>query len=765
MSDQEPSIITGNTKPFSNFDYFIFSAILGISASISVYYTWKVREDQTLKQYLLEGGCMQILPVMLSMLATFQSAITLLGTPVEIYRYSTIYFYIGIGYVLVMGAAAHIYIPIIYRLHITSAYEYLERRFGKSVRTAGSVTFIVQMTLYLTVVLYAPSLAISAVMGFNLWGGIAAVATVCTIYTALGGMKVVVWTDCFQVFMMVAGLGAVLHQGSSDVGGINAAWEKMDRSGRVLFDDFRLEPNVRHTFWSLVFGCYFTWVASYGVNQAIVQRACSCITLRHAQIALWLNAPGLWIILYLGCLVGVIMYAFYSDCDPVSAGIITKEDQLLPLFVMDAMGDVTGLPGLVTASLFCGTLSTLSAGLNSLATVVLEDIIKGYIVKDICDRSATRTSQGLGILFGCICLLLACVGSELGNILEAKLSLFGMLSGPLLGVFTLGMLFPWANEWGAVVGLASSLIVTLILGIGAFATDPPVRPPPSPVSVAGCRFRQNDTFTPATSVKFTVNATSTTTTTTTTTQSDGVFPMFEVSYLWIGFYAVLTAIVVGLTVSFITGCTRPEDVDPRLICPLFDILPPFSFLPEKMRKPLRFGVVHEGKYNNTQEDTKRLADLAALNHIEFNDILNRTLVVTQTETGNHKPPRTVKISIPVITIDKYEDLDGGAKPVKTAHPKPVKADDAKPVKTDDPTPVKADDPTPLKADDAKPVKADDPKPVKGDDPKPVKADVKGDDPKPVKADDQKPVQGDDTKPVKADDVKSVKTEDDMPVSV
>ncbi|KAK7111529.1 sodium-coupled monocarboxylate transporter 1-like [Littorina saxatilis] len=622
------SIVTGVTKTFSTLDYIIFAGILIISAGIGFYHAWKDRRKDTLKEFLLAGGNMQTLPVALSLVASFMSAITLLGTPVEMYQYSTMYFYIGIGYLLAMAGAAHIYVPIFYRLKITSAYEYLEMRFGKIVRTAGSLTFVVQMLLYMAIVLYAPSLALNAVTGFPLWGAVASVGIVCTIYTAFGGMKAVLWANCFLVGMILAGLFAVLIRGSMEVGGFTVAWDAMKKSGRVFFDDFRPDPNVRHSFWALVFGGYFTWVAIYGVNQAMVQRACTLPTLRRAQIALWLNVPSLWIILYVGCMIGAVVYAFYSKCDPISAGLIDSKDQLLPLFVMDVLGDITGLPGLFVACLFSGALSAISSGLNSIAAVILEDVIKAYFAKDLKEQRAKRITQILALIFGAVCLALTYVASLLGNVLQAALSLFGMIAGPLLGLFTLGMIFPWSNKWGALVGLICSLTVTFTMGIGNFIYKPPVRPPRANVTTVGCFLGINGT---ATNVTTTTIVPTTTTFASTmasnSTEEPYIFAMFEVSYIWIGFYAVLTCVVVGLIVSVATGYTKPETINPKLICPIFDIVPPFCFLPEKCRKPLRFGVIHEGKYDDVETDEERLARLEELDKRKLSDVIEVTLEV------------------------------------------------------------------------------------------------------------------------------------------
>ncbi|KAK3703120.1 hypothetical protein RRG08_002978 [Elysia crispata] len=156
------SFNTGELKQFSALDYVFFSAVLIISASIGLYHAWKDRQKKALDDYLLAGRSMNPLPVGLSLLASFMSAITLLGTPAELYNYTTIYFWIGLGYFFVIAGAAHIYIPVFYNLQVTSAYEYLEKRFNKGVRTAASLTFVLQMILYMALVLYAPSLALNA---------------------------------------------------------------------------------------------------------------------------------------------------------------------------------------------------------------------------------------------------------------------------------------------------------------------------------------------------------------------------------------------------------------------------------------------------------------------------------------------------------------------------------------------------------------------------------------------------------------------------
>ncbi|XP_021359993.1 sodium-coupled monocarboxylate transporter 2-like [Mizuhopecten yessoensis] len=390
------SFQTGVRNTFHTVDYVLFGALLFICAGIGLFYAIKDRKRSNTKEYLLAGGNMSAIPVALSLLASFMSAITLLGTPAEMYNYTTIYWWIGLGYFFTIALAAHIYLPVFYRLRITSAYEYLGLRFGLITRTIAAIIYIIQMVLYMSIVLYAPSLAINAVTDFSLWGAVWAVGLVCIFYTTLGGMKAVLWTDTFQVSLMIAGLLAVLIQGSIEVGGFAKAWEISRVSGRIWFTDFDPDPIVRHSFWTCVFGGAFTWLSVYGANQAQIQRAITCPTIRKAQYAYWFNFPGLCVILLLCCLIGTVIYAFYQTCDPLSFGLIDASDQLLPLFVMDVLGHMPGIPGLFVSCLFSGALSTLSSGLNSIAAVILEDCVKIFCFKEMSERKATFASKILG---------------------------------------------------------------------------------------------------------------------------------------------------------------------------------------------------------------------------------------------------------------------------------------------------------------------------------------------------------------------------------
>ncbi|ESO83921.1 hypothetical protein LOTGIDRAFT_107937 [Lottia gigantea] len=583
MGERLYSYQSGEKHTFTWVDYLLFVLMLLVSAVIGIFYAIKDRKKNTTKDFLLAGGNMSLFPVALSLLASFMSAITLLGTPAEMYNYTTMYWWIGLSYVFAIFASAHIYIPIFYRLNITSAFEYLEQRFGRVARITGACTYIIQMSIYMAIVLYAPSLALNAVTGVDLWGLIWSVGCVCIFYTTIGGMKAVLWTDSFQTAMMLAGLLAILIQGSIEAGGFAAAWDLNIDRDRVEFLDFSVDPAVRHSVWSLAIGGIFTWTYVYGTNQAQIQRAITCPSLNKARIAIWLNLPGLWVVLYLSCLIGTVLFAFYRNCDPLTFKLITASDQLLPLFVMDVLGHIKGIPGLFVACIFSGALSTISSGLNSISAVILQDIVKTYCVKDISEAKATWITKGISFGFGFLMIGLTYVASLLGGVLQAAMGLYGMIGGPIMGLFTLGMLFPWANQKGAVTGLFTGLILLFWIGIGYHVHKPHVATK-SLISIVDCNWNLTTTMSPVTqSLNDTLQQVYAT---------NVLDRLYSLSYMWYTATAVATTVGVGLLVSFITGHTKPETLNPKLICPIFDIM--FPCLPEKILKPLRFGIDYTG---------------------------------------------------------------------------------------------------------------------------------------------------------------------------
>ncbi|XP_072048598.1 sodium-coupled monocarboxylate transporter 1-like [Amphiura filiformis] len=154
-------MVEQHTNTFSTWDYIVFSSLLCVSAGIGIFHAFFGGRQKTTKEYLVANRSMSAIPVGMSLVASFMSAITVLGTPAETYNYGTMYWWFGISYALVSLLVAHVYMPVFYRLQITSVYEYLERRFNRKVRLMGMLTFQCQMVLYMGIAIYAPALALN----------------------------------------------------------------------------------------------------------------------------------------------------------------------------------------------------------------------------------------------------------------------------------------------------------------------------------------------------------------------------------------------------------------------------------------------------------------------------------------------------------------------------------------------------------------------------------------------------------------------------
>ncbi|KAL0969806.1 hypothetical protein UPYG_G00232540 [Umbra pygmaea] len=548
---------------FTIIDYVIFALLLMASMGIGLYYALSGGRQRTTQEFLLADRSMSCLPLSLSLIATFQSAVAIVGVPAEVYTHGTQYWFIGCAYILGLAIPAHIFIPVFYRLHLTSAYEYLELRFSKLVRICGTVTFIFQTVVYMGVCVYTPALALNAVTGFDLWGAVLATGLVCTLYTTLGGLKAVIWTDVFQTLVMFAGQLAVIVVGVYQTGGVTVVWKKIWEGNRISGIDLNPDPTERYTFWTLGVGGVFMMLSLYGVNQAQVQRYLSSKTERNAIMSCYMVFPSLQLALALSCIMGLVMFARYCGEDHFhKLGVFSKNEMVL-YFVMDMLQGLPGLSGLFIACLFSAALSTISSAFNSLATVTLEDLIKPHC-PPMTEARATLLSKGLACSYGLLCLAMAYLTHLMSDsVLQAAFKIFGMVGGPLLGVFCLGLFFPWANSTGALVGLGSGLVMAFWVGIGSILSQTSRGTPG--VFQFNCTAAQlsgNITTAIGTAIISTAGPAGT------LRQPTGLQRFYSLSFMWYSALNSFTVVITGLIVSFLTGPMKEEDVTPGTLYPL-----------------------------------------------------------------------------------------------------------------------------------------------------------------------------------------------------
>ncbi|GFQ66608.1 putative sodium-dependent multivitamin transporter [Trichonephila clavata] len=181
---------------------------------------------------------MPVTTVSFSLMASFMSATSFLGVPAENYLYGTQYVMLNLGYALGTPVAAFIFLPVFYKMQGASAFEYLEKRFGRVVRLLASSVFMLQMMLYMAIILYAPALALNVVTGLSKWSSVYLIGFVCTFYSTLGGMRAVLWTDLFQALIMLSAAFAVCVKGTMDVGGLSEVWRIAEEGQRIQFFEY-----------------------------------------------------------------------------------------------------------------------------------------------------------------------------------------------------------------------------------------------------------------------------------------------------------------------------------------------------------------------------------------------------------------------------------------------------------------------------------------------------------------------------------------------
>nr|XP_014102086.1 putative sodium-dependent multivitamin transporter [Bactrocera oleae]XP_036230710.1 putative sodium-dependent multivitamin transporter [Bactrocera oleae] len=547
---------------FDGWDFAVLIVILAISAMIGIYYRYTGGKQKTIKEYLLADQSMTTFPVAVSLMASFMSSITLLGVSSESYQFGTMFCIINLSYIISTPIAAYLFLPVFYRMRTMSVYEYLERRFGHSTRLAASIAYSIQMILYMGIVLYAPALALEAVTGVSKVTAILVIGLICTFYSTIGGLKAVLITDVFQSILMFASIYSVIVVSAIKAGGLAPIWQVAEERNRFYFTDFSLDPTVRHTWWSLIIGGMVTYMSLYGVNQVQVQRLLSVRNLESAQLALWWNLPILSTLSFSTLFSGLAMFHYYRNCDPLLEGRIQSRDQLMPLFAVDTMGQYPGLCGLFVSGIFSASLSTVSSAVSSLSTVTLEDYIKPlykhFTKTTLHETKSTLPSKIMACIYGVVCIGMAFTASSMGGVLQASLTIFGVIGGPLLALFTLGLCTTRANQRGVLLGLLIGLIFSFIIGFGG-----PKQPPTTlDFKDDGCPAAGNGNMslvaaalTQARSLTFNM----------TTAQPTTVSPAIEynwfyrLSYLWFSVIGFLITLIGGYALSLLLEALKWAD--------------------------------------------------------------------------------------------------------------------------------------------------------------------------------------------------------------
>lgn len=573
---------------FSIVDWVIFAVLILFSGVVGIYYACTGGKQKTTDEFLMADRKMPILPVAASILVSFQTAVLILGQPAEMYTKGTQFFLSLFGQLGAVFLATTLFVPLFYPLKLTSFFEYLEHRFdSKAARVTATTIGIISTILYSGIASFAPTTALSAVTGFPEWLSFTLIGAICAFYTFLGGLKAVIWVDAFQGLIMLAGLLTILIKATLLVGGWGEVWRINQEWGRINFWNFDPDPTIRHSFWSLVIGSMINWTGPYGASQQSTQRFGSLPTLRDAKIALMLQSVGLIVIVTSACMTGVAVFAYYAmkGCDPLTNGDIMSSNQIIPTFVMEVL-NYPGVPGLFMASLYSGSLSTISSNLSTLVAITFEDLVKPF-VKNKSDSVHLWITRMLVLFFSAAGVGMAFTMRNItGTVLQASISILGSSGGALNGFVVLGAFFPTCNRIGAITGPIVSYAIMLWIGIGQYSVlgIPEDFPFPTDNCQAG-----NGSMTGGnniTTLAVTTNLISTTGVTTMAAvpvqELTGLRRLYSLSYLWYSTMGTVIAVIVALLITYVTGPRKATEVDRKYLISLSDKLS--CLIPSRCRR-------------------------------------------------------------------------------------------------------------------------------------------------------------------------------------
>lgn len=418
------------------------------------------KKGQTTDNFFTAGGKIPWWAAGLSIYGSQISAITFMAVPAIVFATD---WSLAIGSVLILLTVPIVvkyYIPFFRRLNVTSAYEYLEHRFSSNVRLLGSLSFILFQMGRMGIVLYLPAVAIASVTGINIFLLITIMGVICIIYTVMGGIEAVVWTDVAQVIIL---LGGALLCFFVAVFNIDGGFKTVISQGLAdnKFDLFKLgwKPDSL-VLWVCIVGFFFLNLIPYTSDQTVVQRYLTVKDEKQAAKSLlvnfWITLPAT--VVFFG--LGTVLYIFYKD----NPSIISSEkvDEILPYFVVQQLP--AGISGLVIAGIFAASQSTLSSSMNSISASYFSDIYKRFNPNS--NNSDTlriaRTVTVMAGVFGTVSAM-AIAALDVQFIFDLFQEVLGILGGSLAGVFILGIFTKRASTFGVVSGLIAGVVAVWII--------------------------------------------------------------------------------------------------------------------------------------------------------------------------------------------------------------------------------------------------------------------------------------------------------------
>jgi solute:Na+ symporter, SSS family len=438
-----------------------FAIIAAYLAGITLFGLHFRTKQRSLRDYFLAGRDIPWWAIALSIVAAETSTLTIISIPGLAYDTNFTFLQVVMGYVVGRIVISFVLLPHYFRGDLYTAYELIERRFGRRLRSLTAGLFLMTRAAAEGVRVYAVSIVVSIALGTGEVASIAIITALTLIYTFEGGLAAVIWTDVVQTTIYIGGtligLTTIVHLVPGGWSAIHAA---AAGAGKLQVFNFTTAISIPYTFWAGLIGGTFFTVASHGTDQLIVQRLLAARGRKQSATALVSSGVAILFVMALFLLIGTMLWAYYGE----PSSVFGRADRIYPTFIVTHMPH--GISGLLIAAILAAAMSNLSAALNSLSSSAILDFYVQLRPK-ADEKTKMRLSRWATLAWALVLFALAIIAlHKAGRVVEVGLQIASVAYGALLGVFLLGVLTRKANQRGAMVGMVFGFVVELYLWLG-----------------------------------------------------------------------------------------------------------------------------------------------------------------------------------------------------------------------------------------------------------------------------------------------------------
>jgi SSS family solute:Na+ symporter len=434
-------------------DYIIIVAFLLVTLVVGFMFA---RRQNSLKSFFLAQGRVPAWAIGMSLLATLISSVTFLAYPAEGFTNNWILLVQGLMVPVVLLGTIWFIVPLYRKVIGLSTYEYFEKRFGVFARYYSSLAFVLRQFSGMGTVLFLLAMALDTMIGGNTMVMIVIVGLIIIAVNLMGGIEAVIWLDVFQGFMLFAtGIVCLTVILFSADGGPAAVWQIAKANGRTGFGPYSADL-TRLTFVVMAINGAFYAIQKYGTDQTVVQRYLTAKTdkgaIRASLMGILLTVP-VWMLFMF---IGTSLFAYYQQ-HSLPAGI--QAPQVFPYFIASRLP--VGVTGLILSAMISAAICSLSADLNSLAAVGVEDYYK-KMRRNRTDKEYLKAGRWTVVISGLIAIGIGILYIQAGSegVLGIVFTLYAIFSGGIVGIFMLGIFSARANRQGVTIGIITCIIFT-----------------------------------------------------------------------------------------------------------------------------------------------------------------------------------------------------------------------------------------------------------------------------------------------------------------